>query len=321
MENSANFCDVSIIIVSWNTQDLLRQCLRSIFAQTTKNNFEVIVIDNGSSDGSADMVQREFDRVRLLTNVENNGFAAANNQGISVAEGRYLLLLNSDTIILDHAIEKVVAFADVHPDAAVVGCRLLNPDHTLQISCFMFPSPLNLLLLSTGAAHFFPQSRFFGRERMTWWDRTDLREVDVVTGCFMLVRKKAIDEIGPMDERFFMYNEETDWCYRFKMKGWKNWFTADAEIVHIGGASAAKLGTRRAKLENSSFVQYMFKHWSKPLALIGLFLLGLFYILRLVVLVPMYLVMRREADRKLIEHFWAGLKNSLLYFYSPAKPV
>lgn len=318
MENSKKLCDVSIIIVNWNTRDILRQCLDSIYVETTGLNFEIIVVDNGSTDGSVEMIQQDFDRVRLVANSENKGFATANNQGISTADGRYLLLLNSDTIILDHAIEKVMAFADRHLDAAVVGCILLNPDRTLQISCFMFPSLLNLLLFSTGAARSFPKNWFFGRERMTWWVRDDAREVDVVTGCFMLVRKKAVDEVGPMDERFFMYNEETDWCYRFKKKGWKNWFTSDAEIVHIGGASAAKLGMQRAELQNSSFLLYMFKHWATPKALIGVFLLAFFYVLRLAVLVPRYLVMRRNTDRELAEHFWGGLKNCLFFFNRPA---
>jgi GT2 family glycosyltransferase len=171
-------------------------------------------------------------------NHDNRGFAAANNQAIALAKGRYILLLNSDTIVLDRAIKKTVAYADNHRDTAVIGCRVLNPNDTLQNSCFMFPSNLNWFLFST--YRLFPRSRFFGREQMTWWSRNDSRDVDVVTGCFMLVRKEAIDQVGLMDERFFMYAEETDWCYRFKARAWKNRFTPDAEIIHIGGASAVR---------------------------------------------------------------------------------
>jgi len=315
LENSSNFVDVSVVIVSWNTCEILHQCLKSIYATIRSISFEVIVIDNGSTDGSVEMIRQEFDRVKLLMNSENRGFAAANNQGVSIANGRYVLLLNSDTIVLDRAIEKTVAFADVHPDGAVTGCRALNPDRTLQGTCFMFPSLLNLLLLSSYLPQIYPRSRFFGRERMTWWGRNDAREVDVVTGCFMLVRKEAISEIGLMDEQFFMYSEETDWCYRFKAKGWKNWFTPDGEIVHIGGASAAKLGARRAELQSNSDVRYMFKHWSKPRAFIGLALLTMFYALRLVVLFIQQLLRRnRELDRKRMEHHWVGLKGTLLFF-------
>jgi GT2 family glycosyltransferase len=304
--------DVSVVIVNWNTCDLLHQCIRSVYEQGSSN-YEVIVVDNGSSDDSINMVRREFGQVKLLTNPTNRGFAAANNQGIALAKGRYILLLNSDTIVLDNAIEKTVVYADRHPDTAVTGCRILNPDGTLQNSCFMFPSILNWFLFSTYLYRLFPRSRFFGREQMTWWARDDSREVDVVTGCYMLVRKEAIDQVGPMDERFFMYAEETDWCYRFKAKGWKNRFTPEAAIIHIGGASAGRLGAWRAQMTNRSFVRYMFKHWSKPRAEIGVYMLALFYLTRLALLAPKRLFMRGSNDRKLIENHWVGLKDILSY--------
>jgi len=196
--------DVSVVIVNWNTRDILRDCLRSVYENAGEIDFDVIVVDNASTDGSVEMVRREFDKVRLIANSENRGFAAANNQGMEVAAGRYMLLLNSDTIVLDGAIAKTAAFADAHPEAAVVGCRVLNRDRSLQPTCFMYPSALNLLLAATYMNKFFPQSHFFGRERMTWWKRDDVREVEVVTGCFMLVRREAIDEVGMMDDGFFM---------------------------------------------------------------------------------------------------------------------
>jgi GT2 family glycosyltransferase len=305
--------DVSVIIVNWNTCDLLRQCLRSVGAQTSSSCSEIIVVDNASSDGSAAMVRGEFPKVTLLVNEENRGFAAANNQGMSLAKGRYILLLNSDTIILDRAIEKTVAFADEHPDTAVTGCRVLNPDLTLQNSCFMFPSILNWFLFSSYLYRIFPKSRFFGREYMTWWSRNDSREVDVVTGCYMLVRKKAVDEVGYMDEQFFMYAEETDWCYRFKAEGWKNRFTSDAEIIHIGGASAIRLGAARARVTNRSFVRYMFKHWSRPRAVMGVCMIALFYVTRLTGLMPKHLLNPDTNDKKLFENHWLGLKDILSF--------
>lgn len=231
---------MSIIIVNWNTKELLQNCLTSVYKQAGSVNYEVIVIDNGSTDGSPEMVSNDFPQVILVRNLENKGFAAANNQGITIAKGRYVLLLNSDTVILNSALSKTVAFADAHLEAAVVGCRVLNPDRTLQPTCFMFPSLLNTFLSSTYLYKLFPKSRFFGRERMTWWDRGDTREVDVVTGCFMLVRREAIEQVGLMDERFFMYGEETDWCYRFKKAGWRVVFAPVAEIVHLGGQSTSQ---------------------------------------------------------------------------------
>ena len=305
----ASAIDVSVIIVNWNTLDLLKDCIASVFSQTRDIDFEVIVIDNASTDGSPEMVRGEFGDVILIANTKNVGFAAANNQGMNIAKGRYVLLLNSDTIVLEAAIQKTVAYADRRPDAAVIGCRILNPDHTLQNSCFMFPSLLNSLLFSTYLFKLFPTSRFFGREQMTWWHRDYEREVDVVTGCYMLVRKQAIDQVGLMDDGFFMYAEETDWCFRFKARGWKNWFTPDAEIIHFGGASAAKLGVSRAQITNASFIRYMNKHWSKPRAFAGKYLILLFYVTRLAALLPKRMISSSEQDERRLHNHLAGLKD------------
>jgi GT2 family glycosyltransferase len=305
--------DVSIVIVNWNTKDLLRQCIRSVYAESPSIRCEVIVVDNGSTDGSIEMVRQEFILVNLLVQSDNLGFAAANNIGIAAATGRYVLLLNSDTVVLDRAIEKTIDYADAHPGVAVIGCRALNPDYSLQNTCFMFPSILNLVLFSAYLYRLFPKSRFFGRELMTWWLRDDPREVEVVTGCYMLVRKEAIDDVGLMDERFFMYYEETDWCLRFRAKGWKNQFTPDAEIIHIGGASTAKIGPQRARLKNRSFVRYVFKHWPKWKAIVGVFLFGLFHASRLAILVPKRLFLRNAHDQKLVESHWVGLKDIFMY--------
>ncbi|RFB81077.1 glycosyltransferase family 2 protein [Methylovirgula sp. 4M-Z18] len=306
---NASQIDVSVVIVNWNTIDLLRDCIDSVYSTISDVKFEIVVIDNGSTDGSVAMVRREFPDVILIANTRNVGFAAANNQGFAIALGRHILLLNSDTIVLDGAIQKTVAYSDAHPDTAALGCRVLNPDLSLQCSCFMFPSLLNAFLFSTYLYKLFPKSRFFGREQMTWWPRDDAREVDVVTGCYMLVRREAIDEAGVLDDGFFMYAEETDWCYRFRAKGWKNRFMPDAQIIHFGGASAVKLGARRAQIANASFVRYMRKHWSKPKALVGIYMLLLFYVIRLAALLPKRVVSADEVDKRKIANHWAGLKD------------
>lgn len=256
---------VSIIIVNWNTCEILRNCLASIYASTRDLECEVIVIDNASSDSSVDMVKSEYPQVGIIANSENRGFAAANNQGMAIAKGRYVLLLNSDTVVLDNAVARTVSFADNKPDVAVVGCRVLNQDGTLQSTCFMFPSILNMLLSATYLYKLYPRSRFFGRERMTWWDRNDTREVDVVTGCYMLVRKKAIDQVGVMDERFFMYGEETDWCYRFKQAGWKVIFSPTGEIIHLGGQSSRQIGGEMLVQMRVSILYFMKKHYNWPI--------------------------------------------------------
>jgi GT2 family glycosyltransferase len=273
--------DVSVIIVSWNTRDILRDCLESVYARTREVSFEVIVIDNASADETPAMVKRDFPRVRLIENTENRGFAAANNQGMKAAAGRYVLLLNSDTIALDGAIDKMVAFADQRPEAAVIGCRVLNRDGTLQPTCFMYPSVLNMFLFATCLNKLFPGSRFFGREQMTWWKRDDVREVDVVTGCFMLVRRTAIDHVGLMDEDFFMYGEETDWCYRFRQAGWKVMFAPHGEIIHFGGASSSQAANEMTLQLKAGVLQFICKHDTRARYIVSCMLMGAFLALRI----------------------------------------
>ncbi len=272
--------DLSIIVVNWNTSDVLRDCLQSIYVQTESFEFEVIVIDNASVDDSVHMLKAEFPNVTIIENTENLGFAAANNQGLAIAHGQYILLLNSDTVILDSCIPKTISFADAHPGAAVVGCRVLNPDMTLQSTCFMFPSVLNMLLSSSYLYKLFPTSRFFGRERMTWWYRDNVKEVDVVTGCFMLVRREAIEQVGVMDEQFFMYGEETDWCYRFKKAGWKILFTPVAEVVHLHGASSKQRKPEMTLQLRGSILLFLKKHKGRFIHTVACFLVAIFFLLR-----------------------------------------
>lgn len=273
--------DVSIIIVNWNTKDILQNCLASIFAHGGDVELEVIVIDNASHDNSVSMVQTEFPQVILIENSYNKGFASANNQGIAIAKGRYLLLLNSDTIVLNDAIIKSVNFADSNSECGIVGCQILNPDRTMQQSCFMFPSILNMLLSVTYLYKIFPRNRFLGRERMSWWDRNDIREVDVVTGCFMLVRRQALDQVGLMDESFFVYGEETDWCYRFKQANWKILFTPDAQIIHFGRQSSKKIATQMALQLRGSLLQFFKKHHSVYVYRIACLLTLIFFVVRI----------------------------------------
>jgi len=273
--------DVSIIIVNWNTKDLLQHCLASIYEQTVNIDYEIIVVDNCSEDGSAEMVKSEFKQVILIQNKENRGFAAANNQAIAIAKGRYILLLNSDTIVLDKAIEKTISFADAHPQSGVIGCRVLNPDGSMQPTCFMFPSILNMMLESTYLYKIFPKNRFFGRQQMTWWDRNNVRCVEVVTGCFMLVRREAIEQVGVMDEHFFIYGEETDWCYRFKKNGWKVMFTPIGQIIHYVGQSTSKIPVAMIIQLRLSLLKFIKKHYSGSSLLIARFLTALFFALRL----------------------------------------
>lgn len=241
----ADGVDVSVVIVNWNACGYLRGCIASILAETSLRT-QVIVVDNASRDGSAEMVRAEFPGVRLIANDVNRGFAAANNQGLKVAAGRWMLLLNPDTVILDGAIDKTVAYAQTRPDAGVVGCRVLEDATTVQQTCFAFPSPWNLFLVESGLSRMFPRSRLFGRPQIGWWDRDCEREVDVVSGMFMLVRREAMEQVGLMDEDYFVYAEEADWCFRFRRAGWRCVYAPVASIMHLegGGKSTAQVKAR-----------------------------------------------------------------------------
>lgn len=256
--------DVSIVIVNWNTKELLRDCLNSIYEQAGEIDYEIIVVDNASTDGSAEMVKRNFPHVTLIENSENRGYAAGVNQGVAVAKGRYVLVLNSDTIVCDNAIEKTMQYADKHPEAAVVGCQVWEDSDTVQMTCFRFPSVLNLFLDMLALSRIFKKNRFFGRAGMWWWLRDSEREVDVVSGMFMLVRHRAVDEVGLMDELYFLLCEETDWCYRFSKAGWKRIFWPGAKIIHVDGGSQSR---KKANLKmmvqfQKSILIFFRKHYS-----------------------------------------------------------
>jgi GT2 family glycosyltransferase len=254
--------DVSIIVVAWNVRQLVYDCLKSVYDQTRGISFEVIYVDNGSVDGSTEMVRREFPQAKIIQNADNKGFIRANNQAIEIAQGRYVLLLNSDTIVLDNAIAKVLAFADQHPKAGAVGCRVLSPNGELQQNCFQFYSTLNMLFDALFLSRLFPNNRFFGRKFYGGWNYDSVREVDVVIGCFSLVRMEAIKQVGMMDETFFVYGDDIDWCYRFVKAGWKVLFTPVGQIIHYGGQTTRKAANKFALQLYGSYLINVKKHYS-----------------------------------------------------------
>jgi len=304
---------VTIIVVSWNTKAMLQDCLDSVYANLAGLDCEVIVVDNASVDGSPEMVETRFPQAILVRNADNRGFAAANNQGMQMARGSYVLLLNSDTLVLGDVLRKTVEFADAHPQAAVVGCRVLNGDRTLQRTCFMFPSLFNMLLACTYLYKVWARSRLFGREQMMWWDRDDVREVDVVTGCFMMVRREAIAEVGVFDEQFFMYGEETDWCYRFKRAGWKVLFAPAGEIVHYGGGSSSRIRLAMRLQLSASILLFFQKHHGRLSYGLACMMTSLFYGLR----IPFWLAKAaaskstRESDLATAKTYALGACRSL----------
>jgi GT2 family glycosyltransferase len=231
--------DVSIVIVNWNTKDLLRDCLESIIAHTSKIEYEIIVVDNGSADNSAEMVKKDFPLVNVITNTDNLGFARANNIGIKVSKGRYICLMNSDITILDDCLGRLVTFMDSSPGVGMAGPKILNTDLTIQHSCRHFPSIWNNLCQSLGLNHLFPKSAFFSDWIMNYWNHDSTRSIDALSGCFLIIRREALEEVGLLDEEFFIYGEDLDWCRRMRNAKWDIVFYHGAEAIHLGGASSA----------------------------------------------------------------------------------
>lgn len=253
--------DLSIIIVNWNTRDLLAKCLRCVESTVKKVSYETYVVDNNSSDGSQDMVQRDFPAVRLIANTDNVGFARANNQAIRLSQGRYILLLNSDAFVKENTLDHMLAFMDSHPDAGMAGCKLLYEDGRLQPSCATFPTLATEFYIATGLDKLFAKSKIFGQYLMTDWDYSDTRPVDVIMGAFMLARAEVIQKVGLMDEAFFMYSEEVDWCYRFKAAGWKVYFCPDVETIHLWGGSSKAVKVESLIRLYRARVQFFRKHY------------------------------------------------------------
>jgi len=241
--------DLSVIIVNWNTKDLLLQCLESLYQGAKGIEKEIFVVDNSSSDGSGTAVREGFPEINLIENQSNLGFAKATNQGMNRSNGEYLLLLNPDTQVKDEAIERMLSFMDAHSEAGAVGAQLLNVDGSKQNSIANFPSLATELLNKSFLRWLFPE-KFPGKET----DYPGPVEVDSVIGACMLVRREAVEQVGLLDEEYFLFLEETDWCYRMKEAGWKIYHNPHAEILHFQGKSAeAEKGKARIEYYRSRY--------------------------------------------------------------------
>lgn len=250
--------DLAIIIVNYNTRELLQACLHSIFKSEGNLSFRVIVVDNASSDGSGKMVETHFPQVELISSQVNGGFAYANNLGLrrvgfaelgALAEvPRYALLLNPDTVLPATALADMVGFMDTHPEVGAAGPKLVRPDGSLDLACRRaFPTPLVSFYRMVGLSSLFPRSPVFGRYNMTFADPDLLLEVDAVVGAFMMVRQEAIAQAGLLDETYFMYGEDLDWAYQIKARGWKVYYNPAVTVLHV--KRAASRHSPKAQLE------------------------------------------------------------------------
>ncbi|RCS46356.1 glycosyltransferase family 2 protein [Bremerella cremea] len=254
--------DVSILVVSYNTREETLACLASVYEQTKEVSFELIVVDNASSDGSAEAIEETFSDLTLIKSTENLGFAGANNLAAEKATGEYVLLLNPDTVILDQAIDRIVAFAQADSEMGVYGGRTLFGDLTLNAnSCHGAPTPWSLFCMGTGFSSLFRNSTFFNPEGLGAWRRDSVREVDCISGCFLLIKRSIWEQLDGFDLDYFMYGEDTDLCLRARKLGAKCLIVPDAQLIHYGGRSERVRGDKMVRLFKAKH-QLFQKHWS-----------------------------------------------------------
>lgn len=241
--------DLSIIVVNYNVKEFLHNLLVSIEKASAEIKTEIIVIDNASEDGSAEFIKEKFPSINLIENKSNLGFSKANNLGLKIASGKYLLLLNPDTLVQENTFTEMINFFDSHPEAGLAGCKILNPDGTLQLACRRsFPGPWTSFCKVTGLSSLFPKSKLFARYNLTYLDENEINEVDAISGSFMMLRREVYEKIGGLDEIFFMYGEDLDWCYRVQKAGYKVYYVPSTQILHYKGES-----TKRSSLDETKF--------------------------------------------------------------------
>lgn len=254
---------LTVVIVSWNTCALLAACLKSLREELQGISAEVFVVDNNSADGSAQMVRDEHPWVTLIANDSNRGFAAANNQVFTIAQGEKVLLLNPDTEIKPGAIRTLMDWLDRRPDIAVIAPQLLNTDGSIQRSCRQFPTFLAMFYELLGMSKLFPNDPRFGQYKMLDFDHKHAREVDQPEGACLMMRKSLLDEVGTLDEGYFMLFEEVDWCYRIKESGKHIWFTPDAQVTHHYGQSIKQVKARMILSSHRGLIRFWRKHYRK----------------------------------------------------------
>jgi len=278
--NEKKKCDISIIVISYNTKQMTIECIRSIFRETHSASFEVIVFDNASSDGSYDALRQEFSsKVELISSRINIGFSSGNNEAAKRANGRYLLLLNPDTVVLDGAIDKLYSFACLQGGNGIYGGKTYDGDGVLDpTSCWKKPSIWSLLCFGVGLTSLFNRNVFFDPESYGQWKRDDVKNVDIVTGCFLLIQQRIWDKLEGFSSDFFMYAEEADLCLRAIEIGVQPVFTPSASIIHYGGASEKIVVDKMVRMLSAK-VMLLQKHWlnsNKVRLGVSLYILGSF---------------------------------------------
>jgi len=253
--------NLSIIIVNYNVKEFLQNLIHSIYKAGENLKYEIIIVDNASDDGSVEFLREKFPQIKLIVNNKNLGFSKANNIGLKHASGRYILLLNPDTIVQEDTFEKMINFFETTPDAGMAGCKILNPDGTLQLACRRsFPGHWTSFCKVTGLSNLFPNSRLFARYNLTYLNENETYEVDAISGSFMMIRREAYEKVGNLDEQFFMYGEDLDWCYRMQKTGYKVYYVHNTTIIHYKGESTKRSSMDETKVFYSAMHLFVKKH-------------------------------------------------------------
>ncbi len=291
--------DLSIVIVSWNSFAELRDCIGSLVGQADEDfSYEIILVDNASSDDSVALVQKCFPVVRIIANYENKGFAGASNQGILASTGRFVLLLNPDSVVESGVLKGIITFMDAAPDAGACGCKLLESDKSLQYSARCFPHLSDVLMSLPGISRIIPNNHYKREYLMMNWDHRRIRTVEWISGACLVMRREAIAQVGLLDERFFMYCEDMDWCFRLFKTSWKIYYLPHLTIVHHRGASSSQTAPRMILAHHISMWKYAQKHlrgnWPR---LLFAPLTGFFLAMRVALLLLGYLLCQGISGR------------------------
>lgn len=254
---------VSIVVVTWNQKDIVAQCLESIRRYADHSTTEVIVVDNASTDGTPEMIRDQFPLVKLITNITNLGFAKANNIGIHESKGQYVCLVNSDVVVPEGCVERAIDYMERNPSIGMLGPKMRLPDGTIGQSCMGFPSIWNWLCRALALDNLVVGRRLFGGFLRTDFRYDRIQDVDVLTGWFWIATRKALRQVGPLDERYFMYGEDIDWCKRFHEAGWRLVFYPDVEAIHHAAASSKLAPVRFYIEEHRANMQYLCKFHSR----------------------------------------------------------
>lgn len=305
--------DLSIVIVNWNVRELLRRCLSSVYrAMGASLKMEVIVVDNASSDGSVAMVREDFPQVRLIANDENLGFTRGNNQAIAQSRGRYMLLLNPDTEVVGNALSTMVRYMDAHPQVGALGPQLLNPDGSVQSSRRRFPTMATAFLESTVLQQWSPDNRVLRRYYVRERGDDEAQEVDWVVGACLLARRQAIEQVGLLDEDFFMYSEEMDWCRRFKEHGWQVVYLPTAQVIHHEARSSEQVKPlQHIQFQRSKVLYFRKHHGCWPAEVLRLFLLATYVYQLLLESLKWLLGHKRPLRAERVRAYWQVLRSGL----------